>query len=227
MLVLKAKEPAVTLIRFLLPAAASVGAAFAAPACRAELITFSFGGQITNLPDHSAGFPSPPPFIGINVGDAWSLSYTFESSSFSVDGFPAGTRAFANPLRFAMLTVGASTSSLPLVPVPPPQFGSLFQRGTAVEDVYELQIRMVPQQGSGSPNCGIILTDTDALAVPDPFTLLTTLNLADFESRLFYIQPLFAPLNETYRGSITSFVPAPAGAGVLAAGMLLSARRRR
>lgn len=172
--------------------------------------------------------PSMPiPFHMISQGDSWTLTYTFESSAVSVEGFPAGTRAFANPLRSATLTVGGATSVLPMVGVPPPQFGSIFQRGIAAEDVYEMQIRMVPQQGALSPNCGLILTDEDALAVPDPFALLTTLDLSDFEDRLFYIQPAFASLEGSFRGTVTNFVPAPSAgmAMVVAAGFI--ARRRR
>ncbi len=196
---------------------------FVGVSAQGALVEFTFGGTITDLPVNPAQFPAPSPFAPIMVGASWTMRYVFESGTVSVAGTPAGTRAFPNALRSASLTVGGSTSSLPLPPANPPAFGSLFQRGIASEDVYEVQI---PFGAGSSPLAGIILNDPMATAVPDPFVLLTTLNLNAFSSRVFYIQPPLAGFENTFRGTVTSFLPAPgSGAMMLIAGLAL--RRRR
>lgn len=186
----------------------------------AALIEFTFGGTITNLAANPVQFPAPAPYT-ISIGDTWSLRYTFESATASVPGTPTPTRAFANALRAASMTIGATTSALPLTPSIPPAFGSLFQRA----DLYELQILL--NIAPVASKVGIILNDPTAQAVGDPFVLLTSLSLASFADRLFYIQPASAGFDNTYRGTVTSFTPAPGALAVLPLASVVALRRRR
>jgi hypothetical protein len=80
------------------------------PLAAQGLVTLTFSGEITEV---SAVWSPPPPFAGVGVGDAWTLSHTFDLTALDIDNSQfAGN--FPDAITNLSLEIGgAATAGVP------------------------------------------------------------------------------------------------------------------
>ncbi len=196
-------------------------AVIAALPAQAALVEFTFGGVITSTTTTPGPVWSPPAaFPSVQVGQAWSMRYVFESS---FSGTGVQPRFFNGAIRRMELTIGASTLVLPLPPTTNASVGAITLGQSGLGDQYDAAVNL---SFVGTPvYTGLVLSDPSGNAFSSITSLPTTLTLDAFANRFFFLGPLNA--QNQYRGSVTYFIPAP-GAGVAIAGLgVLASRRRR
>ncbi|MBX9737436.1 MAG: hypothetical protein K2X32_10975 [Phycisphaerales bacterium] len=188
---------------------------------RATLVEFTFGGVITSTTTTPGPTWSPPSaFPSVQVGQAWSMRYVFESAS---NGTGTQPRVFNGAIRQMQLTIGSSTLALPLPPQTTAPIGSITLGQSLFGDQYDTAVGLT---FGGTPVAtGVVLIDPTGNAFSSTSALPTTLSLDAFSNRFFFLGPLNA--QNQYRGSVTFFIPAPGAAAAFAGAGVLAARRPR
>jgi len=175
-------------------------------------------GFVTQAPP--MGQELPAPWNAAGVGDAWSLTLTFEDST---PGFPAGAqtmfRGFARSYEFTLDGVTAS-GTLP----PAPGASQAFLQDAATIDYFGFDFAIM----QGQLRFGAGLTDLQGAAFPGQSMLPTSFATEDFEIRDAGVwranggSPAAA-----MRFSVVTVTPAPASGILGAAGLAAVMRRRR
>ena len=174
-------------------------------------------GFVTQMPPLGQDLPSP--WNAAGVGDAWSLTLTYEDST---AGIPAGAqtmfRGFARSYVFTLDGVVA-TGTLPAAPT----LSQAFLQDGAIDYLgFDFGIMQGPLR------FGVGLTDLDGAAFSGQSMLPTSFATGDFEVRDAGVwranggEPATA-----MRFSVVTVTPAPASGLLVAAGLAMMMRRRR
>lgn len=181
---------------------------------RATAITMQMGGEIT-YSDH-------PLLTGMNVGDAWSIVYTFDSNAldqssdpdlgqYDQDSFSMTVNGQAVAVEYpGMLDVRNDWGVSP---------GPLY-------DDYNVYASLSPFSGQGWPALRVFLEDHEAFVFSGDSLPLNPLSLGEFESVGLRITDV---LNGGYevRGSVAYWTPEPAAFLLFVLGGVLVIRPRK
>jgi hypothetical protein len=189
---------------------------------RAELVPFQFTGTVDSVDAALAGT--------FSVGQTLTGSYTIESTTLPRGGSTSASAVF-DALASLQIDLGAYSAASSAAPE--------IQMDNAAADRYAVVARAV--DGLAGPDVGglplnffgIRLDDSTGAALSDALILPTSLNLAAFDSRRFFI--FFGPIASPaiVGGSIDTLaaVPEPGSVSLAALGGLTGlaylARRRR
>lgn len=201
------------------------GCSISAATSRGALVEYSFGGVITAASSAAAGgspaWTSPNPFTGVQVGQAWSLRFVFESEATRTGINPS---VFAGAIRQFSLTIGGASVSQPSAP--PGGFAPVGTLALTQSPTLHQYDAAVPLTQAGFPiSAGVVLQDSTRSAITDFTRLSASLNYGGFGNGFFFLGPVNA--QNQYRGTITSFVPAPGSIAVLLGAGVFASRRRR
>lgn len=185
------------------------------------IITYDFAGTLTS----SLGT--------LNSGDAFSGSYTFDTTV-AATGTSSSSFAAFNNLTDVSLTIGSFTASIG----PGSGLPEIQQDNVAGMDRYGLLGRNPTGSsqidGLDISSIGFRLDDTSGTAISDALVLVTNPTLADFTSntfQLFFGSPTggrFEVVNGTMSNLSERTVPEPAALALLGIGLAgITYRRRR
>lgn len=184
---------------------------FAAGTAQGELIEFTFGGDVNGF----GGTPTSP-WDEVNFGDAWSLTYTFESTTSDTD--PSPTFGNYPAITSWSLTVGTVTDSETA-----PGIADIYVSNGPEYDKYEVSL------ATAGPDYSLYLADeTQTAFTSDALPLGGEIDLLDFSSWHFNVVRE-SPDYWHIHGSVTShsWIPEPSTVLLLAFGSLALLRRRK
>jgi hypothetical protein len=177
----------------------------------AELITMQMGGEITRSDD--------PVLTGIEVGQTWMVTYTFDSNTPDLATFPGEGQY--DKISDSVIIGGRSLAIA--------SSGRINVRNDSmdpVQDRYSQGASLSPFGLSDWPALSVALEDDNATVFSDDSLPLAPLPLSEFESLTFKIGDALSYSYEV-RGTVTYWTPEPTSLSLLAVGGLLLLRRRK
>ena len=198
--------------------AAVVALSAAGSAASGSIMTFTWSGTI----DAVAGDFSSTQFDGISVGDTWTWTISFETSTPDLLAGDPSIGFYDNALTASTLTIGSGVTDELDPPSVPTSTQNIvvFQDtdfpGFGISDQYTIDASF---EGTAF-DAQLTLTDTDAAAFASDALPTARPDPADFEDRRF----LFFGPNGSMEGTVA--VPAPGAATVLLLAAAFGRRRR-